>query len=344
MPTIITTDFGEAPGQGMVQQYALTNDLGNTVKITNYGALVTSIVCYGGEMVIGFDSLAGYLEGNPYYGATIGRYGNRIAGAQFSLNEEQFDLVANDNGNQLHGGPKGFDKYVWTASTEETSHYASLRLTHVSPDGDMGFPGELTVHVTYTWDNENALRINYEATSTKDTIVNLTNHTYFNIGTADTVHGLELVVSADRYVPVNEAGIPFGETEPVVGTPFDFTSAKPVGQDIDADHPQIQSANGYDNTWAINDYDGSLRPFAVLSDPASGRKLFCSTTEPGVQVFTTNFGSGDYTERGGRPLTTHRAICLETQHFPDSPNQENFTTPRLKVGETYRTTTVYRFE
>lgn len=346
-PSVDFQKFGYIEGQdgGGVTIYTLTNAKGNTVKLTNYGGIITSIIVDGVEMVIGYDKFPSYLGEHPYYGALVGRYGNRIANARFSLDGETFELIPNNNGNQLHGGPKGFDKYIWEPSSRDTSDEAvSVTLRHVSPDGDQGFPGKLSVACTYTWTNDNELRLSYEATSTKNTIVNLTNHTYFNIGSADTITGQTLQLKADSYTPVNEELIPFGKNEPVAGTPFDFRQAKAIGQDIRADHPQVALANGYDHNWALNDYDGSLREFALLTDPASGRKLRCFTTEPGVQIFTANFTPGKFKGRGGKDLPTYGAICLETQHFPDSPNQEAFKTPLLKKGETYRTETVYRFE
>lgn len=345
MPTVIGDAFGYVESAGRKSTlYTLTNDQGNIVKVTNYGGIITSIVVDSVEMVIGFDKMEEYLEEHPYFGALVGRYGNRIADAQFSLDGETFRLEPNNNGNQLHGGPKGFDKYLWEGSTETTDDAASVTLRHVSPDGDQGFPGELTVSCTYTWTNDNELRLTYEATTTKSTIVNLTNHTYFNIGSQPTVQSHTLRLDGDTYTPVDEELIPLGKNVPVAGTPFDFRTAKPIGQDIAADHPQLKIPNGYDHNWAINGYDGSLREFAVVTDPASGRKLRCFTTEPGVQIWTTNFEPGQFKMRGGKDLPTHGAICLETQHFPDSPNQEAFKTPRLNVGDVYRTETVYRFE
>lgn len=343
MPTINRTPWGESPA-GQATLFTLTNNQGNTLRMTDYGGIITSITMDGVEMVIGFDEIAGYLAPNPYYGALIGRYGNRIANAKFSLDGQEYQLPANNNDNQLHGGPVGFDKQVWKAETRTTENAAIITLSHVSPDGDQGFPGELSISCEYAWTNDNELRLSYSATTTKNTIVNLTNHTYFNIGTSDTVRGHTLQLNADRYTPVDDELIPLGENEPVAGTPFDFTTAKPIGQDIRADHPQIALASGYDHNWELNDYDGSLREFALLTDPATGRKLRCFTTEPGVQIFTANFLPEKFSMRGQRALPPQGAICLETQHFPDSPNQENFKTPLLKAGDTYRTTTVYRFE
>lgn len=343
MLTIRSDTFGRI-GDRTATLYTLTNDRGNTVKVTDYGGIITSITVDDTEMVIGFDKLDGYLAENPYFGALIGRYGNRIADARFTLDGEIFELPANNNGNQLHGGPRGFDKVLWTGQTDTTDEAASLTLRHVSPDGDQGFPGELTVACTYTWTNDNELRLAYEATTTKSTIVNLTNHTYFNIGSGPKVLDHTLRLDGSYYTPTDDESIPLGELAPVAGTPFDFRTAKPIGRDIDRDHPQLNIPGGYDHNWAIDGYDGSLREFALVTDPVSGRKLRCLTTEPGVQIWTTNFAPGQFTMRGGKDLPPRGAICLETQHFPDSPNQGNFTTPRLNKGETYRTETVYRFE
>ena len=330
--------------QGAATLFTLTNSRGNRVKVINYGGIITSIMVEGTEMVVGFDEIAPYLEPNPYYGALIGRYGNRIANGRFTLDGETYELPVNNNGHQLHGGPQGFDKYIWQATTETTPEAAMVTLTHVSPDGDQGFPGELSVRCRYTWTNDNELKLSYTATTTKTTIVNLTNHTYFNISAADTMTAQLLQLNANHYTPVDTELIPLGENAPVAGTPFDFRTAKPIGQDIRADHPQIALANGYDHNWALNDYDGSLREFALLTDPASGRKLRCYTTEPGVQIFTANFPTGQFKDRGGKDLSTYGGICLETQHFPDSPNQAAFKTPVLRAGDTYQTETVYSFE
>ncbi len=343
MASIITTPWGEGP-QGAVQLLTLTNAAGNTVSILDLGGIVQSIRIGGTELVIGYDDLAGYQRKNPYFGAIIGRYGNRIAGARFTIDGTTYQLDANEDGNQLHGGSSGFNDKVWKVEPSTTDTSAVLRLSRLSPDGEMGFPGNLRVSCTYTWTDENTLRIHYEATTDQDTMVNLTNHTYFNISGGGTILEETLQLAADRYTPVDRAGIPLGKLEDVAGSPFDFRQAKPVGRDIHSDHPQIASAHGYDHNFAVSDFDGSLREVALLTDPASGRKLRTFTTEPGVQVFTANFYGEVYYGRDNAPLEPHRGICLETQHFPDSPNQENFRTPLLKVGDTYNTTTVYRFE
>ncbi|WP_020566675.1 aldose epimerase family protein [Neolewinella persica] len=343
MQRISSKAWGQSP-DGPATLYTLTNSKGNSLSLSDYGGIITSIKIDGVEMVIGYDQLEDYLAPNPYYGALIGRYGNRIAGGKFSIGEEDYTLAANNGPNSLHGGVKGFDKYVWKAAPSSGDNRASVTLSHVSPDGDEGFPGRLDVSCKYEWTDDDELRLTYTATTDKTTIVNLTNHTYFNISGGGNVRSQLLQLDADQYTPVDETLIPLGTLAPVAGTPFDFTKAKPIGQDIAADHPQIALASGYDHNWAINGYNGKLREFATLRDPASGRQLSCYTTEPGVQVFTANFKPGLFSGRDHTPLPVQGAICLETQHFPDSPNQEAFTTPLLKPGGTYRTTTVYRFE
>jgi aldose 1-epimerase len=343
MPTISKATWGESP-YGTASLYTLTNGAGHRVVISDWGGIIQSIIFQETEMTVGYETLEKHLGPNPYFGALVGRYGNRIGGATFELEGKTFELEPNGNGNQLHGGPEGFDKRLWEAATTTTDSSAILTLSLISPDGDQGFPGTLTVSCQYEWTNDNALRLQYTATTDKTTIVNLTNHTYFNLAGSGTILDHTLRLDGDFYTPVNPNMIPTGELAPVKGTPFDFTKAKAIGQDIKTPHPQLEIPNGYDHNWAINNYDGSLREFALLEDPASGRKMRCFTTEPGVQIWTTNFPTGQFTVRPNTPIPTHAAICLETQHFPDSPNQDNFTTPVLKPGETYRTTTVYRFE
>ncbi len=343
MASITSTPWGSAP-DGPVTRYTLTNNAGNTVSLLDLGGVVQSIRIGGTELVLGYDTLDGYLQRQPYFGALVGRYGNRIAEARFTLNGISYPLDANENGNQLHGGTSGFNDKIWTADPSVTETAAVLQLSRLSPDGEMGFPGNLQVSCTYTWTDRNALRIQYEATTDRDTVVNLTNHAYFNLHGSGSILQHTLQLDADHYVPVDAAGIPSGQLAAVADTPFDFRETKAVGRDIRAEHPQVAAAHGYDHTFAIRDYDGELREFAVLTDPSSGRRLRALTTEPGVQVFTANFVNDEFYDRDGTPLSPYRGICLETQHFPDSPNQENFKSPLLKVGDTYNTTTVYRFE
>lgn len=341
MPTIVEEKFGQTP-EGLATLYTLLNEKGNTVKITNFGGIITSIVVDGIEVVIGFDDLKSYLEPNPYYGALIGRYGNRIANASFNIDGESYSLAANNGDNNLHGGIKGFDKHLWQAKTAVNDQSVSLTLSRLSPDGEEGFPGNLTVSCRYEWTNDNELKLTYQATTDKPTIVNLTNHTYFNLAGEGTILNHKLTIKADRFTPVNENMVPTGEEALVVGTPFDFREAKSVGQDIKKDNAQLAIPNGYDHNFVLNSYDGNLREFATVT--AGGRTMRCFTTEPGVQLWTSNFKPGLFPGRDGSPLPVHGALCLETQHFPDAPNQPNFKTPLLRQGETYRTETVYRFE
>ncbi len=343
MPTVKREIWGQASGK-TVERFTLENASGNTVALLSYGGIIQSIMIGGKEMTLGFDKLEGYMGINPGYGAIMGRYANRIGGASFTLNGTTYELDANEGDNQLHGGSVGFNAKVWEAESFANEREAGVRLQLLSPDGDMGYPGKLTVTVVYTWSDDNALRIEYAATTDKDTVLNLTNHTYFNLGEADTIVDDILQVDADRFTPVNEEQIPTGELLPVHDTPFDFRSPKRIGEVIDADHPQVAAAGGFDHNFVISNYDGSLREVALVIDPHSGRRLRCWTTEPGVQVFTTNFPTGKYKMRGNTPTPRHGGICLETQHFPDSPNHDAFPTTVLKVGETFNSTTVFRFE
>ena len=333
MPTITSAPWGPTP-YGETTRFTLTNAGGNSVSVLDWGGILQSLRFAGAEMLLNHDRIGPYIDNYGYFGALIGRYGNRIADAHFTLDGTAHRLTPNDNGNQLHGGPRGFDKYHWRA-THDTTHYsARLHLSHDSPDGDMGFPGRLSVRVTYEWTNDNALRIHYQATTDQPTLVNLTNHAYFNIGDAPTILDQEVTILADDYVPIADGGIPLGHLAPVAGGPFDFRQPKRAGRDIAADDEQIRRVGGYDHTFAVRDYDGSLRPCATVTDPASGRTLRCRTTEPGVQFWTANFPES---------ALTHAGLCLETQHFPDSPNQPAFATPVLRPGQTYRSTTEYRF-
>ena len=294
--------------------------------------------------MLGFDELAGYLGKQPSFGALIGRYGNRIAHGRFVLEGTEYRLPTNWNGHTLHGGPEGFSSRIWRADTGSAEGEASVRLQRVSPDGEMGFPGTLTVNCTYSWSDNNELRIHYTATTDRPTVVNLTNHSYFRLGDAPTVLDHLLRIAADRYTPTDREQVPLGTIEPVADSPLDFRTEKQVGRDIAADHPQIELAGGYDHNYVVNDYNGELREIATVRSPTSGITLRCLTTEPGVQLFTANFAPGEFRMRGDTPVPVHGGICLETQHFPDAVNHEAFTTPLLRPGERYDTTTVYRFE
>jgi len=340
-PGITKADWGEVDSS-KVYLYTLTNAKGTEVKITNYGGIVTSFVTADkagnkSSIVIGFDSLSGYLAKPPYFGALIGRYGNRIGDAKFTLDGKEYKLAANNGKNALHGGLKGFDKVVWNATTVSDT-IPSLTLTYLSKDGEEGYPGNLKVIVQYTLTEDNELKIEYNATTDKATPVNLTNHSYFNL-TGDvnnTILNHSLMIDADNYTPVDTSLIPTGEIKPVKGTPFDFTTAKPIGRDIDS------VPGGYDHNWVLNSKDGSLQKVAVLSDSVSGRSLEVYTTEPGLQFYTGNFLDGKFINRDGKAINLHTALCMETQHFPDSPNKPNFPSTILQPGQQYHTETIYK--
>ena len=336
-------DWGIVDGKN-VYLYTLQNDKGDIVTITNYGGAVTSFVTPDkngtkSSIIIGFDSLQPYLQQPPYFGALIGRYGNRIGDAKFTLDGVTYQLAANNGKNSLHGGLKGFDKVVWDASVPDSS-VPSLKLKYLSKDGEEGYPGNLNVTVQYTLTNDDELKIEYDAETDKSTPVNLTNHSYFNLtgDVSNTILNHTLMIDADNYTPVDSTLIPTGEIKPVKGTPFDFTSPKMIGKDIDL------VKGGYDHNWVLNKKDSSLQKVAELTDSVSGRTLDVYTTEPGLQFYTGNFLDGKFINRGGTPLKQHTALCLETQHFPDSPNKNNFPSTILKPGEKYHSVTMYKIK
>ena len=336
-------DWGIVDGKN-VYLYTLQNDKGDIVTITNYGGAVTSFVTPDkngtkSSIIIGFDSLQPYLQQPPYFGALIGRYGNRIGDAKFTLDGVTYQLAANNGKNSLHGGLKGFDKVVWDASVPDSS-VPSLKLKYLSKDGEEGYPGNLNVTVQYTLTNDDELKIEYDAETDKSTPVNLTNHSYFNLtgDVSNTILNHTLMIDADNYTPVDSTLIPTGEIKPVKGTPFDFTSPKMIGKDIDL------VKGGYDHNWVLNKKDSSLQKVSELTDSVSGRTLDVYTTEPGLQFYTGNFLDGKFINRGGTPLKQHTALCLETQHFPDSPNKNNFPSTILKPGEKYHSVTMYKIK
>lgn len=338
---VTKTDWGTVDGKS-VYLYTLVNDKGDTVTITNYGGTVTSFVTPDkngkySSVIVGFDSLAPYLQHPPYFGALIGRYGNRIGDAKFSLDGTVYHLAANDGKNTLHGGIKGFDKVVWDASVPNDS-VPSLTLKYLSKDGEEGFPGNLNVTVTYTLTNDNGLKIDYSAETDKATPVNLTNHSYFNLSgnVSNSILGETLMIDADSITPVDTTLIPTGQITAVKGTAFDFTSPKKIGQDF------ADVKGGYDHNFVLNRKDTSLQKVASLSDSISGRTMDIYTTQPGLQFYSGNFLDGKFTNRGNQPLTLHSAMALETQHFPDSPNKPNFPSTILKPGQTYHEVTIYK--
>ena len=325
-----------------VDLYTLTNAKGVQVKISTYGGTVTSWVARDkndsvSNIVLGFDSLSGYLAKPPYFGALVGRYGNRIAKGKFKIDTAQYTLVTNNGANHLHGGTKGFDKVVWQAAPTNDST-PSLQLSYVSKDGEEGYPGNLKVDVRYTLTDDNELKIEYNATTDKATPVNLTNHSYFNLtgDASNTILDHKLMIDADNFTPVDSSLIPTGEIKSVKGSAFDFTTAKKIGRDIAA----VQG--GYDHNFVLNKKDASLQKVAVLTDSVSGRTLEVSTTEPGLQFYTGNFLDGTIKGRDGKTINKNAALCMETQHFPDSPNEPKFPTTILKPGQQYHTITIYK--
>ncbi|MEP7251137.1 MAG: aldose epimerase family protein [Ginsengibacter sp.] len=338
---ITQKDWGTTDGKN-VSLFTLTNSKGTQVTITNYGGIVTSFVTPDksgkkSSIVIGFDNLANYLKKPPFFGALVGRYGNRIGDAKFTLNGKTYQLAANNGKNHLHGGLKGFDKMVWDASIPDSS-VPGLKLHYISKDGEEGYPGNLDVTVNYSLTDDDGLKIEYTATTDKATPVNLTNHSYFNLtgDVSNTILDHTLMIDADHYTPVDTTLIPTGEIASVKGTPFDFTSPKKIGQDID------KVPGGYDHNFVLNKKDSSLQKAVEVSDSISGRTLEVYTTQPGVQFYTGNFLDGSFMNYDGKPVKQHTAFCLETQHFPDSPNKPNFPSTILNPGETYHSVTVYQ--
>jgi len=341
--SVTETPFGTYEGK-LVTEYTMTNPGGMQVSIINYGGTLTRIRVPDksgtmGDVIAGFENLDGYLQqSNPYFGALVGRYANRIGGSTFTLEGKKYSLAANDHGNSLHGGAKGFDKVYW--NIEKQPGDSSLKLTYTSPDGEEGYPGNLQVTVFYRLGSDNALHIEYNAETDKATPVNLTSHAYFNLsgGTDSTILGHELQLIAPSFTPVDEKLIPTGEIRSVEGTPMDFRSGKLIGQDID------RVPGGFDHNWVLGKSPGELSKAAVLYHPGSGRQMEVFTTEPGIQFYSGNFLDRSLVHtRNGMVYVLHGALCLETQHYPDSPNKPAFPSTILKPGETYRHTCIYKF-
>lgn len=349
-PGIDKAAYGQLPDGQTADLYTLHNESGMTVSITNYGGIVVSLTTPDRngkfeDVTLGMDSLAGYVKGTPYFGALVGRYGNRIAKGKFTLDGKPYTLVTNNFGNHLHGGTVGFDKVLWTATPVEGDEPA-LKLTYTSKDGEEGYPGNLSVEVTYTLLKDNALKIDYQATTDKPTVVNLTNHTYFNLTGGAKRDILDHVVTlyADKFIPIDKTLIPTGKLQPVAGTPFDFTKPTVVGTRInDSTDTQIKFGGGYDHGWVLNGSGDSLKLAATVYEPTSGRVMEVRTTQPAIQFYTGNFLDGTLTGREGIAYKKRFALCLETEHYPDSPNQPSFPTTTLRPGETYKTTTIYQF-
>lgn len=349
------TAFGKTADGTAVEKYTLRNSHGVEATVITYGATLQSLLLPDKngkveDVVLGFDDVKGYQDnGTVYFGATIGRFGNRLADGKFSLDGKTFQVPQNDKTNALHGGTQGFDKRVWKAEPSNQDGWVGVKLSYVSPDGEMGFPGKLQTEVTYSLNEKNELRIEYKATTDKPTVLNLTNHSYFNLAGAGNGDVLKQVgtLHASHYTPVNAKLIPTGELPAVKGTPLDFLTPTAIGKNIKADHPQLKFAEpkqgGFDFNWVLDTQGDVSKLAADFSDPQSGRRLQLFTTEPGVQLYTGNFLDGSIHGKGGKVYPHWGAFTLETQHYPDAPNQPNFPSTRLNPGKTYTQTTVFKF-
>ena len=340
--TVVKKPYGKAPEGESVDLYTMDNGSGMQVKVTNYGGIVTHLRVPDQQgqpvdVVLGFESLEGYLAGHPYFGALIGRYGNRIARGRFVLAGREYQLATNNGANHLHGGKIGFDKVVWQGEKIDDSDGVGVRLTYLSADMEEGYPGNLRVTVTYTINRQQELKIDYRAFTDKATPVNLTHHSYFNLNGAGDVLDHKLMIAADHYLPVDSGLIPYGKPGAVRQTAMDFTSPQPIGSRIS------QVKGGYDHNLILNQYNGTLRQVAQISGTKTGIIMSVLTTEPGLQFYSGNFLDGSLKGKGGVFYQKHAGLCLEAQHFPDSPNQPDFPNTILKPGQVYSQTTVYRF-
>jgi len=355
MDTITRAPFGKTPDGVPVDIYTLRNGKGMEARIMTYGGIVQSLIVPDkdgkpGDVVLGFDSLQGYVNSNyvkncPYFGALIGRYGNRIAKGQFTLDGTTYTLAINNAPNHLHGGIKGFDKVVWKAAGADVGPEGPrLTLTYLSKDGEEGYPGNLSVTAVYTVTEDNALKVEFTATTDKDTLCNLTQHSYFNLRASGTILDHVVYINADKFTPVDSTLIPTGELRLVAGTPFDFRTPTPIGARInDTNDDQIKFANGYDDNWVLNHPPGELGLAARVFEPTSGRVMEVWTTEPGMQFYTGNFLDGTLVGKGGWVYQFRDGLAMEPQGFPDSPNHPDFPTTELKPGETYHNTIEYKF-
>lgn len=343
-------EIGRLPDGSAVSAFTLTNDHGLEVKVISYGAIIVSLETPDrdgnfADIVLGYDDLDGYLRDTSYFGAVVGRYANRIAGGRFTLDGEVYTLETNNGPNHLHGGLRGFDKVNWHAEPFERHDRLGVTLEYTSRDGEEGYPGTLSARVTYVLTNDNELSVEYRATTDRATPVNLSQHSYFNLaghGSRDVLEH-ELTANADRYTPVDASLIPTGVIAPVEGTPFDFRQPTAMGARIDADHPQIRYGGGYDHNFALNREEADLFHAARVFEPESGRTLDVFTTEPGLQFYSGNFLDGSTVGKAGRVYHRRFGFCLETQHFPDSPNRPDFPSTILRPGETYQSRTVFSF-
>lgn len=342
--------FGKMPDGKEVILYTLNNTNGMELKIMNYGGIIVSLRVpdrnrVADDIVLGYDRLEDYLKLNPYFGALIGRYGNRIAKGKFALDGTTYQLATNNGANHLHGGRKGYDQVYWDAQDVKTDTTLGLIMHYLSKDGEEGYPGNLDIFITYTLTNQNQLRIDYSATTDKETIVNLTHHSYFNLAGAGKRDILDqkLMIDADRFTPVDSGLIPTGELKSVEGTPMDFRNPTAIGSRITVPDQQLKFAGGYDHNWVLNKTDNSLTQVVKVEDPQTGRIMKIFTTEPGLQFYSGNFLDGTIIGKNGNVYKHRYGYCLEAQHFPDSPNKPGFPPVVLKPGETYKQTTIYQF-
>jgi aldose 1-epimerase len=342
--------FDRTPDGQSVDLITLRNQAGVEVRIMTYGATILSLKTPDragalDDITLGFDTFAPYVDKSPYFGAVVGRYGNRIAKGKFTLDGQTYTLATNNGANHLHGGLKGFDKKVWKADTFQNVSGVGVKLTYTSADGEEGYPGTLTAEVTYTLTDKNQLIVDYRATTDKATVLNLTQHTYFNLagGKANDILGHELMLNADRYTPVDDTLIPTGELAQVAGTPFDFRTATAIGARIGQDNEQLKRGKGYDHNWVLTRQGEGVNLAARVLEPTTGRTLEVSTTEPGIQFYSGNFLDGTITGKGGRVYPQRSGFCLETQHFPDSPNHPSFPSTVLRPGQDFKSQTVFTF-
>ena len=345
--TIKQDFFGHTASGDTVSRYTLANKLGTTISILNLGGIVQSIKTTDrngrlGDIVLGCDSVSDYEQQSAYLGALCGRYANRIRNGQFYLDGEQYQLVCNSGHHHLHGGPSGYSHRLWSVEPTEGNSESKLVLRYVSRDGEEGYPGQLTIQVTYRLTASNEFIIDYRAITNKTTVVNLTNHAYFNLRGYGSCLGHKLQLFADHYLPTDQTAIPTGKIIPVHATPMDFRQSKKIGDEIFACDPQLKIARGYDHNWVLNQSPSALKMAALVEEPESGRTLLVKTTHPGVQMYTGNYLEGTAARSGGC-YQNHDGFCLETQHFPDSPNHPQFPTTTLQAGDTYHQTTVFVF-
>jgi len=347
--TVMQQNYGTLTDGRTAHLYTLTNANGVKATLTDYGAILVSLETPDrdgklADITLGYDSLEGWLSNTSYFGSTVGRYGNRIAKGKFTLDGKTYTLATNNNENHLHGGIKGFDKVLWDAKLIERRGAAGVEFTYTSPDGEEGYPGNLKASVTYTLTDKNELRVEFDAVTDKPTVVNLVHHSYWNLtgDPSNTILDHELMLAADHFLPVDEGLIPTGELRPVKGTPFDFTQPTKIGARVNADNQQLKYGGGYDHCWVFRNQTGKVAPGATLYDPSTGRAMDILTDQPGVQFYCGNFLDGNVKGKGGVEYQFRTGLCLETQHYPDSPNKPKFPSAVLRPGETYHHTMVLR--